>query len=555
MRPEGCEADLLRIFASMPFLDRQEMVAVSGWSRAAVYEAVEKLEAAGSCASVLHSADPFPPARRFHLTAAGLNRLADEEDRPLEGLLRERPVSAQWRRSLMERLDALAVIYRMASLLSGVAYPIRFHWYRASPLDAAMTLPDGKTIGIVRQGLTADRSGFAKRLWRLRDGPMPGALLVLMADAVRLRHARRLLSTTDAPALFALEREAVLAGADDPIWRPLKVSAAVDLRYVLDRTDPGGALPVEDEPQRVSVPDDLPGRGAAAEDISDHMLPLFVRPAEKRALDMISDWPWIGLGELAGLMGVSPQRASQAVIPLEGFGLAARIRHGGRRLALTDRGLSLLARRDRTSVGVAKRRWSIALEDPEGPFEWRNVTGRRGRQLLRNIEHTAAVHGFLAALSAQAPPAGLGDRPARSAPAGLPPLQARRPDARRQPRRLRRPPQGRDRMGLLPGVGAPRRAALHHVGPPCPLSALLLIAQAHRRPRNKARRPGRLRRRDRPDPLPARGAGRDAGGAGHRPPVGLQQGGHRRPGTAGKRLADPRRVGVDPDPAAPVNDE
>ena len=403
MRPEGCEADLLRILASMPFLDRQEMVAVSGWSRAAVYEAVEKLEAAGSCASVLHSADPFPPARRFHLTAAGLSRLADEEDRPLEALLRSRPVSAQWRRNLMERLDALAVIYRMASLLSGVAYPIRFHWYRASPLDAAMTLPDGKTVGIVRQGLTADRSGFAKRLWRLRDGPMPGALLVLMADAVRLRHARRLLSTTGAPALFALEREAVLAGADDPIWRPLKVSAAVDLRYVLDRTDPGGALPVEDEARLASVPDDIPGRGAAAEDISDHMLPLFVRPAEKRALDLISDWPWIGLGELAGLMGVSPQRASQAVIPLEGFGLAARIRHGGRRLALTDRGLSLLARRDRTSVGVAKRRWSIALEDREGPFEWRNVTGRRGRQLLRNIEHTAAVHGFLAALAAQAP--------------------------------------------------------------------------------------------------------------------------------------------------------
>ena len=403
MRPEGCEADLLRILASMPFLDRQEMVAVSGWSRAAVYEAVEKLEAAGSCASVLHSADPFPPARRFHLTAAGLSRLSDEEDRPLEALLRSRPVSAQWRRNLMERLDALAVIYRMASLLSGVAYPIRFHWYRASPLDAAATLPDGKTVGIVRQGLTADRSGFAKRLWRLRDGPMPGALLVLMADAVRLRHARRLLSTTEAPALFAVEREAVLAGADDPIWRPLKVSAAVDLRYVLDRTDPGGALPVEDEARLASVPDDLPVRGAAAADISDHMLPLFVRPSEKRALDLISDWPWIGLGELAALMGVSPQRASQAVIPLEGFGLAARVLEAGRRLALTDRGLSLLARRDRTSVGVAKRRWSTTLEDRDGPFEWRNVTGRRGRQLLRNIEHTAAVHGFLAALAAQAP--------------------------------------------------------------------------------------------------------------------------------------------------------
>ena len=402
MRPEGCEADLLRALAAMPFLDRLEMVSVTGWSRGAVYEAVEKLESGGVCASVLHSADPFPPARRFHLTAAGLRRLAEEEDTSLDQLLRSRPVSAQWRRSLMERLDALAVIYRMASLLSRVAFPVRFRWYRAMPLDAAVTLPDGKTIGIIRQGLTADRSGFAKRIWRLRDLPLPGALLVLMTDGVRLRHARRLLATTDIPALFALEREAVPAKSGDRIWSPAKVGAAVDLREVLDRTDPGGELPVEDETRLASVPAELPVRGAA-EDISDHMLPLFIRPAEKRALDLISDWPWIALGELAGLMGITPQRASQLVNPLEGFGLAARPRDAGRRLALTDRGLTLLARRDRTSAGIAKRRWSIAPEDAEAPFEWRNVTGRRSRQLLRHVEHTAAVHVFLAALAAQAP--------------------------------------------------------------------------------------------------------------------------------------------------------
>ena len=163
----------------------------------------------------------------------------------------------------MERLDALAAVYHLACLLSNVAFPIRFRWYRAVRLDAAVALPDGKTVGIVRQGRTADRSGFAKRLWRLRDEPMPGAVLVLMADDVRLRHARRLLSTTDVPALFALEREAVLAGAGDRIWSPPRVGASVDLRYVLDRTDPGGALPVEDEPQRVSVPDDIPDKGAA----------------------------------------------------------------------------------------------------------------------------------------------------------------------------------------------------------------------------------------------------------------------------------------------------
>ena len=402
MRPDGSKHDLLRALARMPFLDRQEMVAVTGWSRAAVYEAVGKLQEGGVFASLLHAPDPLPPVRRFHLTLMGLERLADEEDRPLEALLLDLPVSAQWRRSLMERLDALATIYHIASVLCGVAYPLRFRWYKSTPLDAAVTLPDGRTVGIVRQGVTADRSGFGKRLWRLREGPMPGVVLVLMADGVRLRHARRLLSTTDVPALFALEREATLAGADDEVWRPLKVGGDVSLRYILDRAEPGGELPEEPEPQRVSVPEDIPDRGGAA-DMADHLLPVYLNPAEKRALDLVSDWPWIALGELAGLMGVSQQRASQLVIPLEGFGLATRLPEAGRRMALTDRGLSLLARRDRTSVGVAKKRWSIAVEDPKADFEWRNVAGRRGRQLLRNIEHTGAVHGFLADLTAQAP--------------------------------------------------------------------------------------------------------------------------------------------------------
>ena len=227
------------------------------------------------------------------------------------------------------------------------------------------------------------------RLWRLRDEPMPGAVLVLMADDVRLRHARRLLSTTEVPALFALERDVVLAEAGDRIWSPPRVGASVDLRYVLDRTDPGGELPVEDEPQRVSAPDDIPDKGAAW-DMADHLLPVFLKPAEKRALDLVSDWPLITLTDLAGLLGVSVPRATQLVNPLEGFRLVARPRHAGQRLALTDLGLTLLARRERTSVGVAKRRWSVAQEDADAPFEWRNLTGWRSRQLLRNIEHTAS---------------------------------------------------------------------------------------------------------------------------------------------------------------------
>ena len=402
MRTEGCEAQLLRALADLPFLDRTEMAAVTGRSRGAVHEAVDRLQKDNICASVLHAANPFPTARRFHLTAAGLRRLAGDEDgMSLNGLVRSRPVSTEWRRSLMERMDALAVVYRLASILSDVAYPLRFRWYRSAKLDAGIELPDGRTVGIVRQGLTADRSVFSQRLWRMKDEPLPSVVLVLTTDGVRLRHARRMLSTTDVPALLAIEREAVAADADDPVWTPSHIHAAVSLRYVLERLEPGGELPQEPRPGLASVPADLPMPGTVA-DMADHMLPVTLKPAEKRALDLIFDWPWIALGELAGLMGISPQRASQVVNPLEGFNLVARPRDAGARLALTDRGLALLARRDRTSVAAARRRLSVAPVDSTAPYGWRNLTGSRSRQLLRNVEHTAAVHAFLAALTGQA---------------------------------------------------------------------------------------------------------------------------------------------------------
>ena len=53
-------------------------------------------------------------------------------------------------------------------------------------------------------------------------------------------------------------------------------------------------------------------------------------------------------------------------------------------------------------MGGARKRWSASPIDADSPLEWRNVLGRRSRQLLRNVEHTAAVHGFIAALARQA---------------------------------------------------------------------------------------------------------------------------------------------------------
>ena len=80
MRPAGCEGELLGRLAWTPLLDRLEMVCVSGWSRAAVYEAVRRLEEGGFAASIPHAAELTPPTRRYFLTPDGLRRLAEDEN-------------------------------------------------------------------------------------------------------------------------------------------------------------------------------------------------------------------------------------------------------------------------------------------------------------------------------------------------------------------------------------------------------------------------------------------------------------------------------------------
>ena len=389
----------LRRLASMPFLDRLELAAAAGISDRSAYRAVAALERRGLARSLLHGTERLHTTRRYHLTATGLRRLAAIEDEPLDALLRARPVSAQWRRILLERLDAVAVIYRLAASIAALRGAIGFRWYRALPMDASIVLPGGAALAVVRQGAITDRTGFAKRLWRLREGPPPGGVLLLAPDETRLRHARRLLATAPFPVLLALEREVVGAGPGHPAWRPPSVRGALGLGDALAYAARGAGLPAEREPARATLPPDL---DAAARGDPGWLLPARLGPAEKRTLDLVADWPWIAPDDLSVLLGLSRARLSRLVVSLESLGLVSRIPAADGRLAATERGLAVVARRDRTAVGLARSRWSPAPLDAGGPGAWRDVRGRNSRQLLRHLDHTAAVHRFVASLAQQA---------------------------------------------------------------------------------------------------------------------------------------------------------
>ena len=253
---------------------------------------------------------------------------------------------------------------------------------------------------MVRWGRTVDRTAFAIRMRRLRKGPSYSGALLLAPDEVRLRHARRMLRRSPFNCFFALERDAARAHSEAEVWRGPTAGVKLNLKHALTYVRPKGWWAIEPSPRRALTPHLLPNR--SDQEATDWLLPACIKKAEKRTLELVGDWPWISTDHLGSLLGVARRRVSQLSARLERLELLRAHRIDGRRRhTLSDRGLALLARQDRASVGAARKRWSANLLDPEQPFEWRNLRGRKTRQLLRNLTHTEAVHRFLAALAEQ----------------------------------------------------------------------------------------------------------------------------------------------------------
>ena len=335
------------------------------------------------------------------------------------------------------------------------------------PLDAAITLPDGRSVGIIRRGVTAERTAFAKRMRRLWEGDLPSALLLLAPDETRLRQARRLLRGAPTFCVLALEAEATQAGAGDPIWSAASGSARLSLREALRYGGPAREWPCERPLAKRWLAPDIAA--------TDRPLASLLSAGEKRALDLIGDWPWIAPFQLGPLLGVKRSRLSQLLGRLTERDLVAVRRIDGRaRLALTDQGIAYLARRDRSAVGAARRRWSAVPRDQSLPSDWRNVGGARSRQLLRHIEHSESVHEFVASLAEQAPCPRLETGATRSAPPRLALLPPQRPKrALRTTGCVRRPQAGKRELSVLPRMGAASRPSLHDARPPLSLPPLL----------------------------------------------------------------------------------
>ncbi len=206
-------------------MDSAELAGILGEPHATFHRVLADLPAEGIVGRVSHGTANLPSSQRYHLTANGIREAARTLglDTPSD-FVRAYPASREWLTPLMRRMDAVASIYRLAASMSpgidGLRSRVEFH--RRGRFDAAITLHDGRSFGVVRQGLALRRRSLYDRLRAIAQygyGRRPGTVLILVPSAWELRRTARFCINNDLRDCYvAVESSDALERRDLRLW-------------------------------------------------------------------------------------------------------------------------------------------------------------------------------------------------------------------------------------------------------------------------------------------------------------------------------------------------
>ena len=173
----------------------------------------------------------------------------------------------------------------MSPGVDGLRSQVKFH--RRGRFDAAITLHDGRSFGVVRRGLALRRRSLYDRLRAIAEYDYtrrPDTVLVLVPSVWEERLTTRFCEDRNIRDCYvAVESRDALESRDLRLWCCTSWvigSSFFSLEAVVSRVSPGGG-------------------------------PRTQSPERKRALDLITDHPMILREHLATWLGVSEGRVSQ----------------------------------------------------------------------------------------------------------------------------------------------------------------------------------------------------------------------------------------------------
>ena len=363
----------------LPYTTTTELTRFRGFpSEKQVYRALKSLEKEGYVISVKHfpanSNNPRIHKTRYFVGARGITDFADIFDTTSNVILNYYPCSSDWQRTLLRRLDSVAMVYEQCLKILDIrptAMPLTIRFPRNSDFDGMVIGTDGMCVGFMRMGNTMDREEFGKRFWAIAEGkgddnwqrrgppltfvfvPTTYAKLWLGQDIARRRTADKV------PCAIATEHEALNMEVDAATWTKLdpQVSTKSFKSLIEDlHIDPSYRLIYHNEFKRVYPPREL--SKVKAYDL---------RSTHKRILTLLADWPMMKRVEISRMLTgrnskTVAKNVSDALAHLRSNGFI-QYDKGTKNLIVADHGLRYLSQRDRTKLSGLREDWGPDGED------------------------------------------------------------------------------------------------------------------------------------------------------------------------------------------------
>lgn len=415
----------LAALAQMPLMDSVDLAAVTGLPDRSAREALRRLDKHGLIAALPYTRFDGARVKRWYLMPEGIEELAQSRlmGETAHDLIAENDMlSAQGRQHLLERLDAVDAIYRIAQAVASAAGSVgglrfRWRWETQGVLDAVLQLPDGRTVAIARLGSTHTGRAARGRLSQIRDmhtedadwGRLHTTLLLVPGVVERDAAAVFMRESGVAGVHVSVETEMMEAELDSPVWHT-PGGRRVSSGEAFANTPPSAMPPTrrsEEVPEMPSsdIADDAGELGLVATELG---------VSARTLLRLLYDFQFIRVTQLKRMTGLSDGHLNKVKAKLKGAGLVHYLsvgrtvngrRRNGRRVALSEKGITYLQLVDRSSETYIRRFWLLEQcekGEENSPKQYHvpgiRVLGSKGHGLLKERLHTDGVYAFMSLL-------------------------------------------------------------------------------------------------------------------------------------------------------------
>ena len=416
----------LAALAQMPFLDSAELTAVTGLPDRTAREAVKRLDGHGLIGSVSYTGFDGIRVRRWYLKLEGIEELARSRlggETAYDLIANNDMLSAQGREYLLQRLDAVGVIYRVAQAVALTVEDVqglrfKWRWETQGVLDAVLQLPDGRTVAISRIGSTHTGKAIRDRLMSIRTMHRQGkaerrlyTTLLLVPGVIEQQRAATFMRNGEVEGVHvAVESEVAEEVPYAAVWvTPLGARLSTGLTFA---GTPPSEMPATRRSEEAPI---VPSADIAADAGELGLLATELSAAARTLLRLLYNYQFIRVPELRRLTGFSEGYLNGVKAELKKAKLVHYLSVGrtvngrkknGRRLALSEKGLRYLRLVDRSSAGLIRKFWLLEpCEDGDENSTKHfhvpgiRVLGSKGRGLLKERLHTDGTYAFMSLLA------------------------------------------------------------------------------------------------------------------------------------------------------------